>query len=116
MKDALVIGDTLDSKNVGISRMRDADRKWQKLYSQLQSIKATFIDKSLNQLIDQYINHSYGSNSLLLHLTYLKKCSPEDYQTPELSRLNVSNLVIKMDSEMTDLLVKIVKKARQVKN
>jgi len=111
-QDLLVIANTLDSKNIGIAQKRDTDRKWLRLYDQLQAFKEEFADileLSTISLINQYIDYSYGANSLLLHIAYQKKCYSEEYMIPEAARLNVGNLVIKMDNEMAELLTKIVK-------
>ena len=113
--DLIKAGKTLDGKNIGLGREKDA--KYLNLFEEIQNIKLHYSDEQLNGLIDIYLNIAYGliSSELFVALEY--KFDKYDFLSayPELTQKNIRNRKIENNNIVTKILTAIIVRIKELK-
>jgi len=102
-----------DKRYEGLDILRDKDRRWAKLFSELQNVKTEFNDALLNKMIDGYIDWSYGCSGMSL-LSDLIRHAPAEILPTEYLESEVFRPSIKVENTMTQLRGEIVNRIKEL--
>ena len=94
--------------------LRGKDKKWNKLFGNLQDIKLEYSDATLNMMVDDYIKWSYGCSGLILHTDLIRwYIPPQNLQSQYLGSA-AYNPSIEVENKMTRLRGGIVSRVREL--
>jgi hypothetical protein len=97
----------------GLDTLRDKDKRWAKLFGELQIVKTEFNDALLNKMIDEYIDWSYGCSGLSLLSDLFRhiraEILPTEYLESEAFRPS-----IEVENTMTQLRGEIINRIKEL--
>ncbi len=99
------IGGLMNVKGVGISQIRDADNKYARLNGRLAKLRPE-IPTELNAAIDNYLQFSFGYNSLYL-LMLSMPCREMTNVLPSKYSAELGVMKQRMDTAMNELLAEV---------
>lgn len=102
-----------DKRYEGLDILRDKDKRWAKLFGELQNLKTEFNDVLLNKMIDDYIDWSYGCSSLSLLSDLIRYIAVDNLPT-ELLESDAYNPSIKIENLMTQLRSEITNRIKEL--
>lgn len=109
-----------NSKYEGISKRRDEDKQWRKLFNELDAIRlkfaGIFVDKDLDKMIRDYLDYSHVGASLCFLTDLYNKYVPPDLLPSEYTGSGASRPYVEVQSCMTRLLGKIMNKINELQN
>jgi len=81
----------LDGFDIGLSKARNHDKKWNSIYAGIQQIVDTYKDNILTHHVDDFILWSNLLNSILLFDQYGRKIIPADWMPTEILASDASD-------------------------
>lgn len=107
-------------KYEGINKRREKDKRWRKLFNELNSIKLKFADifadKDLEKMINDYLDYSYLGATLCLVTDLFEKYFPADYLPAEYVDSGAYRPYVEVQAAMTRLLEKITNKINELQS
>lgn len=108
--DLVKAGGHLDSMDMGLGELRDADEQWQNLF---KMVKPYTTDSILGGLVDNYLSHSYAFCSALLVRDYGNRLPKHDFGRMLCSALSSSNISPdKIEIALGEILENITKRLK----
>jgi hypothetical protein len=109
------LAQTSDKRYEGLDTLRDKDKRWAKLFGELQNVKIEFNDALLNKMIDDYIDWSYGCSGLSL-LSDLFRHIPTEILPTEYLESEAFRPSIEVENTMTKLRGDIISRIKELQD
>jgi len=108
-----------NAKYKGITRLREKDRQWNKLFGELNNMKVEFadifVDESLDKMISDYIDYSFGGSSFQLFADLFNKFVPVEIQPSEFIKSGAYDPRVAIENRMTKLLEDITNRIKELR-
>lgn len=121
LEKATAYGNELDvfpkmqnSKYKGIKTRREKDKRWEKLFANLSNMKTEFSNNELDKMINEYVNNSFVSSSICLHVELFNWYIAVDIQPTAYIDTGTYAPYVEIQNHMTRLREGINNKIREL--